>query len=122
MYYLYFLSFLLLLLVTSEYLFVQLHYTRSFDFTNQSIIKYILLKESVIAQFFTIDSSCLKLVDVYYVHIRKGGKLLEQIYLEICVCVCSKIRKMLPIHSEICCVLCTRYSIACTSASGGTRL
>ena len=52
-----------------------------------------------------------------YVHIIKGETLLEQIYLEICFCVCSKIWKMLPIYSEICYVFCTCYGRAC--ASGG---
>ena len=109
MYYLYFLSFLLLLLVTFECLFVQLHYTRSFNFTNQSIIKYILFKESVIALFFTIDS-CLKLADVYYAHIIKGEKNYQNKFISKIISVClGRYKKMPPIHSENCCVLFTRY-------------
>ena len=107
--------------MTFECLFVQLHYTRSFNFTNQSIIKYILLKESVIAQFFTIDNSCLKLADVYYVHIRKGGKLLEQIYLENYSYACAgKYEKCHRFTAKIaaCCLRAIRR--ACASASGGT--
>ena len=105
----------MLVCTTALYPFIQFHQP-----INHKVHTLERVGDCTISYDWSLLETCWCILQ--YVHIIKGEKLLEQIYLEICVCVCSKIRKMLPIHSEICCVFCTRYSRACTSASGGTRL